>query len=115
MRIISSIVLTAILTYLLGLFLPWWSSAIAAFLIALAILQKPGFAFLGGFAGTFLCWLVLAFWMDVQNAHILSAKMANAFPLGGNYSILLFITALTPALPSGLAALAASFLRLNRP
>jgi hypothetical protein len=114
MRIISSILLTAILTYVLGLFVPWWSAAVAAFMIALLILQRPGFAFLGGFMGTFLCWIILAFCLDVQNAHILSTKMANAFPLGGNYYILLFITALTPALPSGLAALAASYLRQRK-
>ena len=104
MRILLSIILTALLCFIAGLFLPWWSIAIIAFLVALLFCQSPGAHFLSGFLGVFLLWFLLAFWLDLKNEHILSAKIAQLFHLGSASILLVFITAFVGALVGGFAA-----------
>ncbi|HTQ65488.1 MAG TPA: hypothetical protein VMI12_11875 [Puia sp.] len=107
----SSILLTALLAFISGLYLPWWGIALAAFLIGLVIPQKPFYSFLSGFIGVFLLWEILAWWQDSKNNGILSQKIAQILPLGGSTVLLILITSLIGALIGGLAALTASYLR----
>ncbi len=113
MKIITAIVLTAFLAYVIGIYstLPWWSFAISSLLVAIAVHQKPGKAFLSGFLGLFLLWAVLAFLKDTANEHILSTKVATILPLGGSYLVLILVTGIVGGLVSGLAALTGSYLR----
>ena len=111
MKFILSITLTALLAFISGLWLPWWSIALAAFITALIVFQSPGKAFLGGFIGLFLLWGVLAWWIDTQNQGILSRKIAMILPLSGNSFLLIIVTAFAGALVAGLAAISGSFLR----
>jgi hypothetical protein len=111
LKYILSILVTALLAFVSGLYLPWWGIAIAAFLASAAIPQKPGFSFLSGFLGVFLLWEVLAWWIDDKNNGILSQKMANILPLGGSSVLLIILTSLIGALVAGFAALAGSYLR----
>jgi hypothetical protein len=113
MKFITAIILTALLAYAIGLFtsLPWFSFAVVAFVVALAIHQKPFKAFVAGFIALFLLWGILAFAIDVANEHILSKKVAQILPLQGNHYLLILITALVGALVSGFASLTGSLLR----
>ncbi len=113
MKLLSAIVLTAFLAFVLGIYssLPWWSFAITSFVVALAVHQKPGKAFLAGFLGLFLLWTVLAFMKDLANEHILAVKVAQILPLGGSYLVLILVTGILGGLVSGLAALSGSYLR----
>jgi hypothetical protein len=111
MKLFVAIILTALLSLLAGLYLPWWSIAIAAFIAVLLIPMKSGRAFLAGFIGVFILWAVLAFMIDVKNQHLLSVKIAEIFPLGGSSIALILVTAFIGALVGGMAALTASFLR----
>lgn len=111
MRIILAILLTATLSFIAGLYTPWWSIAIISFLVALLIHQRMDLAFLSGFAGIFLFWGALAFWIDIKNNHILSHKIAQIFPLGGSAGLLILVTALVGALVGGFAAMSGSLLR----
>ncbi|TDO28309.1 hypothetical protein [Sediminibacterium goheungense] len=113
MKFLSAIILTALLAFATGLYgiLPWWSFAITSFIIAIAIHQKAGKAFLAGFAGLFLLWSILAILIDSANDHILATKVANILPLGGSYWVLILLTAIIGGLVSGLAALTGSYLR----
>ncbi len=113
MKLLSAIVLTAFLAFVLGIYstLPWWSFAITSFVVALAVHQKPGKAFLAGFLGLFLLWSVLAFMKDLANEHILSVKVAQILPLGGSYLVLILVTGILGGLVSGLAGLSGSYLR----
>lgn len=113
MKIITAIALTAFLAYVIGIYstLPWWSFAISSLLVAIAVHQKPGKAFLSGFLGLFLLWAVLAFLKDTANEHILSTKVATILPLGGSYLVLILVTGIVGGLVSGLAALTGSYLR----
>jgi hypothetical protein len=114
MKFIVSILLIAILSFALGLYLPWWSLALVAFIVAALIHQRAGKAFLSGFLGLFLLWGILAFIIDQNNQHLLSAKVAELLPLGGSSFLLILVTALIGGLVAGLAALAGSFMRTVR-
>ena len=111
MKLLVAIILTVLLSFVSGLYLPWWSIAIAAFISVLLIPLGSGKAFLAGFLGVFLLWFVLALWIDVKNQHILSKKIAEIFPLGGSSIAIVLVTAFIGALVGGLAALSASYLR----
>lgn len=110
MRFAATIILTALLSFAAGLYLPWWSMALVSFLIAFFLYQKPRMAYLGGFLGLFLLWGLLATWIDVQNDHILSGRMAVLFPLKGSSSLLILVTALLAGIIGGLAALSGNYL-----
>lgn len=114
MKMIVAIILTALLAFAGGLYLQWWSLAIAAFIIALVIPQRPFKALLSGFLGVFLLWAVLAWWIDLKNEGILSKKIASVLPLGGSSILLLLVTAFVGGLVAGFAALTGSYLRSSR-
>ena len=114
MKLLASIILTALLAFVVGLYLPWWSLAIASFLVAVLVHQKAGKAFLGGFLGVFLLWGGLAWWIDMKNDGLLSAKVATLLKLGGNSLLLILVTAFTGALVAGFGAMSGSFLRSGR-
>jgi|SRR5690349_12633319 len=111
MKFTIAILLIALLAFALGLYLPWWSIAIATFIVAAFIHQKPIISFLAGFIGIFLIWFVLAMVIDVRNQHILSKKIATLLPLNGNSFLLILITAFIGAIVGANAALTASFIR----
>ena len=113
MKFLISIILTALLSFAFGLFsvIPWWSFAICALLVALAIHQKPGKAFLSGFVSLFLLWGIIALIIDFKNEHILATRVSGVLPLGGSPYTLIFVTALVGGLVAGLAALTGSYLR----
>ena len=111
MRFLLSVILIILLSFIAGLYLPWWSIAPVAFFVALLIPQSLGKSFLAGFAGIFLAWAIVAFWIDTKNESLLSQKIAQLFPLGGSTVLLILITALIGALVGGFAAMSGSSLR----
>lgn len=111
MKFIVAITLTALLGYAAPLYGPWWSFALTSFIVALAIHQKPLKAFIAGFAGLFLLWAVMAFYIDAANQQLLSKKVAQILPLAGSSILLIIISALIGGLVSALAAVTGSFAR----
>ncbi len=113
MKFITTIILTALLSYAAGLYttLPWWSFVFCALIVALAIHQKPWKAFVSGFLSLFLLWGILALLLDYPNEHILSQKVAHILPLGGSYVLLILVTAFVGGLVAGFGALTGSYLR----
>ena len=69
MKFITAIILTALLSFSIGLFpvLPWWSFAITSIIIAIAIHQKPWKAFLAAFIAVFVLWAIIVFVIDNAN------------------------------------------------
>lgn len=114
MRFFAATLLILLFSFIAGLFLPWWSIAIVAFLIALLIPQSIGKSFLSGFLGVFLLWGILALWIDVKNESILSQKIAQLFYLGNAGFLLILISALLGALVAGFAAMSGGSLRPAR-
>jgi hypothetical protein len=111
MKLTVAIILIAILSFVGGLYFPWWSIAVASFVSVLLIPLRSTRAFLAGFLGVFILWSLLALWIDVKNQGILSTKVAQIFPLGGSSFLIILVTAIIGALVGGLAALSASYLR----
>lgn len=111
MKFLVAILLTAVLAFISGLFLPWWGMAITSLLVAILVHQKAGKAFLAGLLGVFLLWAGLALWIDMKNNGVLSKKIASVLPLGGNAIVLILVTGLVGGLVAGMAAMSGSFLR----
>lgn len=106
-----SIFLIALLSFIGGLFLPWWTIAVAAFAVNILIPQRPLPAFLTGFLALFLLWGGMAFAIDAANDSILSARIAAILPLHGSGIALVLVTGFIGALAGGGGALTAAFLR----
>jgi len=114
MKFIVSLILTGLLAFGLGGYLDWWSIAIAAFVVAALIPQRPLLAWLSGFLGLFLLWGGLSFFINEKNGGLFAAKIAGILPLGGNVILLMLVTALVGALVAGFAALSGSYLRKRK-
>ena len=111
MRFILATLLTLALSYISGLFLPWWGIAIVALLVALIVPQPAGLSFLSAFLGVFLLWAGMAFWIDNRNDGVLSARIAEVLPLGGSGLLLILVTGFIGGLVAGMAGLSGAFLR----
>ena len=114
MKFIASLILTALLSFAVCLFLPWWSIAIAAFAVAALIPQGAAKSFLTGFTALFLLWGGLSFWISNNNEHLLAHKVSMVLLKMDNPWILIFATAFIGALVAGFAALSGSFLRKGK-
>ena len=113
MKFFVAFLLTALLAFAECLFFPWWSVAVAAFLVAVFIPQKPMNAFITAFLALFMLWGGQSLIIDIGNNHLLSAKVAAILPLGGSPLAITLLTALVGGLVGGLAALTGSFVRRN--
>ena len=114
MRLLLTILLIAVLSFIAGLYLPWWSIALVSFLVAFLIPQGMGRSFLSGFLGILLLWGILALWIDIKNESILSQKIAQLFPLGGSSVLMILVAAIIGALVGGFAAMSGASLRPRR-
>lgn len=114
MKFTVSLIVTASLSYAPCLFLPWWAIAIAAFIVAIAVPQKPAKAFASASLALFLLWGVLSFMISSSNGHILAHKISKLIIGMDNPLLLVTITALIGSLVAGFAALAGSFLRQQK-
>ncbi len=111
MKFFATILLTALLAFISGLFLPWWCMAVTSLLVAVLIHQQAGKAFLAGLLGVFILWAGLAWWIDMKNNGVLSVKIAKVLPLGGSAIAVILVTGLIGGLVAGMAAMSGSFLR----
>jgi hypothetical protein len=116
MRPALSIPLTVALAYALGLFLPWWSTAVAAAAVMAGLGLRPLPAFLLGFASVFLFWSGWILSRSIANDHILAQRM-SAFVLGAeNPWLLMALSTALGGLMGGLGGLCGSlFIRAVRP
>ena len=114
-RTLLAIILTSLLAFVAGLFLDWWSIALAAFIVSLLLYQRPILAFFSGFFGIFILWGIIALWKNIENDGILATKIANLLPLGGSDALLILVTAVIGALVGGLAGITGSYLRTPAP
>lgn len=101
----------AVLSFVAGLYAPWWSIAVVAFLVSLSVAQKPGSSFLSGFMGVFLLWLMMALFINAANGSILANRIGGMLGVGQSPVLLAFITALAGGLVAGFSALTASYMR----
>lgn len=115
MRFIVSFLLMALLSFAACLYLEWWSIAIACFIVAALIRQRPGLAFLTGFLSLFFLWAGLSFWISNNNDHLLAHKISIVLLKSDNPYLLIIVTGLIGALAGAFAALTGSLLRAKKP
>ena len=106
--------LIALLSFVACLYLPWWSIAIVAFIVAALIPQSAGMSFLTGFLALFILWGSLSFWISSGNEHILAHKVSLIFLKIDNPFLLMLATAIIGGIVAGFASLTASFLRKKK-
>jgi hypothetical protein len=111
LKFFVTMLLIGLLSFICGLFLPWWTIAVAAFIVSALIPQKPVNAFFAGFLALFLLWGLLAFVIDSYNENILSTRVAELLYLQGSSIALVIVTAFIGGLVGGGGSLTASFLK----
>jgi hypothetical protein len=104
-------ILILLLAFLAQLFLPWWVIAPLCFVLAATLGNTGGQAFGAGFAGIGLGWLLMAAWLNANSAGILSHRVAQLLPMGGQGWALVLVTAVLGGLVGGVAALAGCWAR----
>ncbi len=109
MRFITSLIITALLSFAICLYAPWWCIAIVAVTVAILIPQKPFNSFLSGFLSLFILWFSLTVYISYNNENLLAHKMSIIILKNDNPLLLILITALIGAFVSGFGALAGSF------
>lgn len=110
MKAIVQILLTILVGGAIELFLPWWTIAIAAFIVAIPLSQKGAGAFWSGFAGVALLWGGYALFIGINTNFVLSAKIAELMKVGSPL-ILVLLTAILGGLVGGLSSLTGYFLK----
>ncbi|MBS1680632.1 MAG: hypothetical protein JST48_02885 [Bacteroidetes bacterium] len=84
-------------------FLPWWSMAIAAFLLGYFFNNKKGQSFFAGLLGVGILWFAMAYYIDTATDSILTEKMNKLLPLNT-----FLLTTIIGGLVGGLATLSGS-------
>ena len=110
MVFILKLLLIAALCYLTQLFLPWWIIAVCAFGVNLFLPTKGFNAFLSGFLGVGLLWLIYAGVVDQRTDSLLTTRIAGIMQFDNVYWVVA-LTGLVGGLVGGMAALTGSLLR----
>ena len=110
MKLFFKIILIGVLAFGIQQIFSWWTAALMAALVA-ALVPTSGFkAFISGFLGVGLLWLVLALVSSVQTDYLLTDKVAGLMGLSSSY-LLILITFVIGALLGGLGAWTGNQLR----
>ncbi len=110
MRFFVAVLTIMLVSAVAEYFLPWWSVAIVALIIAMLMNLTPGKAFLAGTMAILLLWLAWSLWWDIPNDHLLSRRMARLFSLPG-YSAFIAVTVFIGGIVGGLSAWSGAHLR----
>ena len=99
-----------LLTVLSGYVLPWWVAVIITFAASFYFGNKPGIAFISGFGGMAIAWIIMALIKSIPNDNLLATRVAHLFFLP-NWIVLLLVTALIGGLIGGMAALSGTLVK----
>lgn len=111
MRFPVQVLAMIVLGFLLELFLPWWSVAIAGLIGGLFVNTRHNF--LAGFLAIGLLWMVKALIIDLSTDAGLADRVARIFMLH-NKALLLLVTFILSGLVGGFAAMSGGSLRSKR-
>jgi hypothetical protein len=106
MKFLIQVLFTIVFCAVLQFFLPWWTLAIGAFVVAFLFDNKSFPAFAAGFLGVILLWLGVAAYISMVTDSILTSKLNQLLPINS-----FVITALVGGLVGGLSALTGSLFR----
>ncbi len=86
-----------------GWLFPWWWPAVAGLALGFLMAKRPGSAFVTGFLGAAMAWLLFAAYRDWQNHHVLAVRIAALFHLPSGPAVVAS-TALLGGIIGGLGA-----------
>jgi hypothetical protein len=112
-KLIITAVLIAIINSILECWLPWWILAVVSLSVCMIARLNYRQSFIAGFFGIMFSWLIMIMLKDIPNHHLLSSKMANLFPLGGNYVFFILFNVFIGSLVGGLSGLCGGMLATN--
>lgn len=110
MKFFKPFIVVFTLSLLSGLFLPWWTIAIIAFIVGFYLASSSTIAYFSGFLSLLLLWSGFALFLDIQNQSILSSKISHLFSLP-HPLLLIFITGMVGGLVAGFASLTGYLMR----
>lgn len=110
MRTLITAIIIAAVAVVAAWFAPWWTAILVAAIVGFLSGLRPGNAFLAGFAGLGLMWLLVFLWRDIPNQQILSERMGRLFGLPSHFFFLL-VTVLIGSLLGGLGSWSTALLR----
>jgi hypothetical protein len=110
MKTLLSLLVTA---FLLNLFLPWWSIALAGLLVGFLTNEKAGAAFGWGFLALFLLWSGQAFYINIANDGVLTGRIATMLNVGSPYLVIL-ATGIVGGIVGGLATMTGALFNQNK-
>jgi len=102
---IINFIATIVLSYILSLFLPWWSVMTAAIATAMFIPLKKAAVFFVPFLAISLLWFVLSYILSSSNDFTLAKRIAVLLSLNDNPYLLLLVTGIVGGLAAGIAAI----------
>ncbi|MFN3839772.1 MAG: hypothetical protein ACK4RF_03600 [Cyclobacteriaceae bacterium] len=108
MKFIVQMVVIAVLGWLLTLFLPWWSVAVAGFAGGYAAKSKANFT--AGFFAIAILWLLHALLIEMNASAPLTEKVA-ALLMVKSKTLLFAVTSVIGGLVGGFSTLTGSLLR----
>jgi hypothetical protein len=100
-----SFLLTLFLSYILALFLPWWSVMIAALITSFLIPLRKAAVFVIPFLAVALLWIIQSWLLSNANDYTLARKIATLFSLGENPELLIAVTGIVGGLAAGVAGI----------
>jgi len=110
LKAILQIIITILASYFVQMYLPFWSLALIAGVIALFFVYRNSLtSFAAGFLAAFILWCAFAYTLDSENFNILSNKMGLLFKTEGAY--LPYATGLIGGMLGGFGALTGALLR----
>jgi hypothetical protein len=107
-----AVLLVMISAYSLGLFLPWWSVAIAGFIAGLFLDQKAIYSFLSAFIAVFLLWGIMSYVISIENENILAKKISMLILKRNSPELLVLLGAFIGGIVCAFSALTGSFLKI---
>lgn len=108
MKFILQVFGIIVLAHMLEIFLPWYSIALAAFVMGYILRSRANF--LAGFLGIALLWSFKAWMMNSGSATDLADRVARIFSLSGT-EWLFAVMAIVGGMVGGFAALTGALLK----
>jgi hypothetical protein len=109
-KIITPTLLIALIALILSFIMPWWSIVIAGFVVAAAMIDEAGPAFISGFLGITFLWIIMTILRDSGSNVSVAETLGDV--VGGVPAYLMFlITGITGGFVGGLGAMTGTFVR----
>ncbi len=109
-RFFVSVFFTVILTLILGRWIPFYGSLIAAVIIPVFYSRRLWEYFLIVFLGVFMTWFAVSLYYFIGDENGFSGQVAELFGLN-NELLMVFLTAMVGGLSAGMLALSVGALR----